>query len=103
MIRPAPRPPERWLPLTAEGLAGVPGTEGVFVLYDAEKKVLGIRGAMDLSAALAEVLDDGGDAVFFTFEEDAMYTKRESELLQQYLQEHGELPGGGADDLDDLF
>jgi formate dehydrogenase beta subunit len=33
----------------------------------------------------------------------SMYTRRESELIQQYLQEHGALPGGGADELDDLF
>jgi hypothetical protein len=32
-----------------------------------------------------------------------MYTKRESELIQQHLQQYGELPGGGDDDLDDLF
>jgi hypothetical protein len=32
-----------------------------------------------------------------------MYTKRESELLQQYLQQYGEMPGGGMDELDDLF
>jgi hypothetical protein len=34
-----------------------------------------------------------------------MYSKRESELLQQYLQIHGKMPGGagGGDDLDDLF
>jgi hypothetical protein len=31
-----------------------------------------------------------------------MYTARESELLQQYLAEHGELPEGD-EDLDDLF
>jgi hypothetical protein len=32
-----------------------------------------------------------------------MYSQRESELIQKYLQEHGEMPGGTADDLDDLF
>mgnify|MGYP005860348927 CR=1 FL=1 len=31
-----------------------------------------------------------------------MYTKRESELIQQFLQEHGRLPEGN-DVLDDLF
>jgi hypothetical protein len=28
-----------------------------------------------------------------------MYSQRESELIQKYLQEHGEMPGGGGDDL----
>ena len=32
-----------------------------------------------------------------------MYSQGESELLQKYLQEHGEMPGGVADDFDDLF
>jgi len=35
-----------------------------------------------------------------------MYSKRESELMQVYLQKHGAMPpgdGGGDDDLDDLF
>jgi hypothetical protein len=32
-----------------------------------------------------------------------MYTRRESKLIQLYLQEHGELPGGGANELDELF
>ena len=40
-------------------------------------------------------------AHFFVWEEYQMYTKRESELIQQYLQQHGRLPGTGAD-LDDL-
>jgi formate dehydrogenase beta subunit len=52
---------------------------------------------------LLEELDSNDQACFFLFEEDEMFTKRESELLQQYLQQHGELPGGGADELDDLF
>ena len=32
-----------------------------------------------------------------------MYSRRESEWIQKYVQEHGEMPGGGDDDLDDLF
>ncbi len=31
-----------------------------------------------------------------------MYTKRETELLQQYMQKHGKMPGGG-DESDELF
>jgi hypothetical protein len=49
------------------------------------------------------VLQENSKARFFVYEEDTMYTRRESELIQQYLQEHGELPGGGDDELDDLF
>ena len=36
-----------------------------------------------------------------------MYSKRESELIQVYLQKHGQMPpgdgAGGGDDMDDLF
>ena len=58
-----------------------------------------------LRQSLAESLESPGEAVWFLFEEDRMYTKRESELIQQYLQKHGKLPGDGSggDDLDDLF
>ena len=42
------------------------------------------------------------DAKYFSYEEDPMYTKRESELIQQFLQTHGHLPPGN-EDVDDLF
>jgi hypothetical protein len=33
-----------------------------------------------------------------------MYSKRESELIQEYLRKHGRMPPGeGEDDLEDLF
>jgi NADPH-dependent glutamate synthase beta subunit-like oxidoreductase len=94
---------EALLPFTEAAVAAVPETEGVFQLYDEEKNVLAIKGAMDLREDLQEALEENESARFFTFEEDPMYTKRESELIQKYLQEHGELPGGGDDELDDLF
>jgi len=105
MIQPVVLPPELWKPLTADEVAAVPQCEGVFQLLDADKKVIGITGTADLNKSLTEKLESPGSAVFFTFEEDPMFTKLESELIQQYLQKHGELPGGGVggDDLDDLF
>lgn len=42
------------------------------------------------------------EARYFGYEKDPMYTKRESELIQQYLQKHGRLPPGN-EDVDDLF
>jgi NADPH-dependent glutamate synthase beta subunit-like oxidoreductase len=96
-------PPERWLQLASEAVTTVPELAGVYQLLDADKNILAIKGVMNLREALTEELDSTEQACFFTFEEDEMYTKRESELLQQYLQQHGELPGGGADELDDLF
>ena len=54
-------------------------------------------------AALQEEITKDRPSVRFDFDENPMYTQRESELIQQYLQEHGRMPGGAGDDLDDLF
>ena len=55
-----------------------------------------------MRAALKEQLSANKKAKYFIFEEDKMYTKRETELLQLYMQQHGKMPGGG-DELDELF
>jgi len=47
--------------------------------------------------------DENENAALFEFEEDKMFSRRESELIQKYLQAHGKMPGGGVDGLDDLF
>ncbi|MBI2841477.1 MAG: hypothetical protein HYX75_24430 [Acidobacteria bacterium] len=103
-IPPAVLPPlrESVFELTANVIEGIPETEGVFQLLDSEKYILSIKGVMNLRSGLSEALAENAKARFFVYEEDPMFTKRESELLQQYLQGHGELPGGG-DELDDLF
>jgi NADPH-dependent glutamate synthase beta subunit-like oxidoreductase len=98
-----PSPPEKTLVFNEENINQVPEDEGVFQLYDDEKKVISIKGTGTLRQSLLEALEDYENAAWFDFEEDKMYSQRESELIQQYLQEHGEMPGGGDDDLDDLF
>ncbi|HUV74849.1 MAG TPA: FAD-dependent oxidoreductase, partial [Anaerolineae bacterium] len=102
-ILPPVLPPEKWFQFTSEAMETVPAVAGVYQLLDEEKSVLAIKGVMNMRQSLTEDLETNDQACFFIFEEDEMYTKRESELLQQYLQKHGELPGGGADELDDLF
>ncbi len=103
-ISPIILPPEQWLPLIKESVEYVPAIEGVFQLLDADKKTIRIMGTINLRQELELCLDNPGEAKYFLWEEDPMFTKRESELIQQYLQSHGELPGGGmGDDLDDLF
>jgi len=97
-----PLPPEKWLPLTEENIAEVPDTEGVFQLLDESKMIVFISGVMNMQQALKEQLQTRENAKFFLWEEDKMYTKRESELIQQFLQAHGKLPAGN-DELDDLF
>jgi len=98
-----PSPPEKILAFNEEHIAQVPEAEGVYQLYDDEKNVLAIKGTPDLRKGLLEDIEDGSSAAWFDFEEDKMYSQRESELIQQYLQEHGEMPGRGDSDLDDLF
>jgi NADPH-dependent glutamate synthase beta subunit-like oxidoreductase len=104
-ITPVVLPPEQWRPLNEEAVDSVPETEGVFQLLNAEKKAIRISGTPNMRRDLKECLENPGEAEWFIWEEDPMYTKRESELIQKHLQKYGELPttGGGDDDLDDLF
>ena len=95
-------PPEKWMEFCASSIDTVPLVEGVFQLLDENKAVTGIVGCANLRKELNERLEEGSNARFFLFEIDPMFTKRESELMQQYIQEHGQMPGGD-DDLDDLF
>lgn len=98
-------PPEDRLTLKAEVIdEEVPANEGVFRLFDAAGNVLLISGVMNLQAALLASLAGSlaGEACTFRFEEDPMYTQRESEILAHYLQEHGRMPKGN-DVLGDLF
>jgi hypothetical protein len=102
-IPPCSLPPEKWIEFTKENLEAIPETEGVFHLFDSEKSIFYIKGAMSLREELEEQLEDNEKAKYFLWEEDPMYTKRESELLQQFMQEHGRLPQGNAELDDDLF
>lgn len=97
-----PSPPEKWLAFGEEEIKQVPETEGVFQLLDEDHHVLAIKGTPNLRAALLKELVENEKTVWFEFEEDKMYSKRESELIQKYLQEHGKMPGGDSD-LDELF
>lgn len=98
-----PSPPARWLTFTMENIAQVPDTEGVFQLLDDEHNVRVIKGTASLKIDLMAAFEENEKTALFEFEEDKMYSQRESELIQRYLQEHGEMPRGGDDDLDDLF
>ena len=57
---------------------------------------------MNLRKEIEEQLEVNETARFFMYEEDEMFTKKESELLQQFIAEHGEMPEGNRE-LDDLF
>jgi formate dehydrogenase beta subunit len=61
-----------------------------------------IYGAMELRREIEEQLEVNEAARYFMYNEEAVYTKRESELVQQYIAEYDEMPEGNRD-LDDLF
>jgi len=82
-------------------MEAVPEAAGVYRLYDGDKTLFAIAGTANLRESLEEKLTSE-KAAFCEFELNEMFTARESELLQQYLAEHGRLPEG-EDDLDDLF
>ena len=65
--------------------------------------IISIKGTMHLRKELEEQLSQNETARYFDYEENPMYTVRESELIQQFLQKYGRMPEGGGDDLDDLF
>jgi NADPH-dependent glutamate synthase beta subunit-like oxidoreductase len=96
-----PTPPLKLLELTEPGISATPEGAGVFRLYDAGRKLFAISGTPNLHEALQERLDSE-KAAFFDYELNEMYTARQSELIQQYAAEHGEMPAG-EEDLDDLF
>jgi hypothetical protein len=93
---------QKSLELTRENLAQVPETGGVYQLLDGQPNVIFIKGAMNLRKELAEQLAMNKQAQYFIYEEHPLYSMRESELLQQYLACHGEMPQLNRE-LDDLF
>jgi NADPH-dependent glutamate synthase beta subunit-like oxidoreductase len=101
-IRHNPLPPEKFLKFTDEFIEMVPTAEGVIQLLDENKEVYYIKGIGNMKITLQEKLNDDKKAAYFIYEEDPMFTQRESELMQQFLQKHGKLPDA-VDDLDDLF
>ena len=104
-ILPVTFPPDKWLELNDDNVSEVPAVEGVYQLRDENKVVIVIKGTQNIQADLQEKLKSKTNAKYFWFEPDPMYTKRESELIQQFLQQFGKMPAGDGegDELDDLF
>ena len=101
-LAPVILPPEKWLEFGSEVINQVPDLEGAFQLLDEEKNIIYIAGTPNLRQALRVQLSSNQKARFFIYEEDPMYTKRESEIIQQFLQKNGHLPPQN-EDVEDLF
>ncbi|TET76879.1 MAG: BzdV protein [Dehalococcoidia bacterium] len=102
-ISPVLLPPAEWLELTTENIDAAPETDGVYRLLDDQKEVIYIGSGPNIREGLQELQKSGEEwlekARYLHYEESLMYTMRESELMQQFLQEHGRLPEGN----DELF
>jgi len=97
-----PFPPEKYMKFDANVIESVPSKEGVIQFLNEKKEVYNIKGTDNMKETLLEKLNNNENAFYFIYEADPMFTKRESELLQKYLQNHGKMPDSG-NDLDDLF
>ena len=102
ILRHNPSPPEKYHKFVIENIETVPLKEGVIQLLDDKKMVYNIKGSDNMQKFLMEKLNNNEKAAYFIYEADPMFTKRESELLQQFLQKYGRLPDTG-DELDDLY
>jgi len=97
-ISPVMLPPDEWLEFTPDNVGAAPETDGVFRLLDEQKEVIYIGSGQNIREEMREIQESGDDWVekarYLHFEETMMYTMRESELMQQFLQENGRLPEG---------
>lgn len=95
-------PPEKLSNFSQENILKVPEVEGVYFLYDEERSLYKVAGVENLGASLLEDFEAGVSAKYFSFEEDAMFTARERQVIQQHIAKTGKMPPGN-EDLDDLF
>ncbi len=73
-----------------------------FDAVDEQENVIYIKGAMNLKQELTDQLELAQDARFFAVIEDQMFSKRESEMLQHFIIEHGKMPKINQE-MEDLF
>ncbi len=97
-------PPKKklWVEFNQENVAAAPEREGVFQLLDKQETVIYIKGAMNMRQELTDQLELAQEARFFSIIEDQMFSKRESEMLQHYIIEHGKMPKINQE-MEDLF
>jgi formate dehydrogenase (NADP+) beta subunit len=85
-------PPEENLEFTEENINKVPEENGVYQLLDEKREIIFIRGADNIRTDLLEKVKAVEKARFFRYEEHGMYTMKENEMLQQFLNKYGRLP-----------
>jgi ferredoxin len=95
-------PPKELFNLNAQCMTSIPETEGVYQLLDEQKNTIYIKGTVNLRRELEEQYETNKQALYVKWEEEPMYTRRESELIQQFIQTNGRLPPQN-DELADLL
>lgn len=85
-----------WLDFKTEAINALPESNGVFELGDQAKNVIMIKGTENLKKTLLELKNSGEPSIekaqFLRFEEDFMYTQRETELLQAFMRVNKKQP-----------
>lgn len=100
-LTPIPYPPDPWLTFPPKHWEQVPDQPGVVILADKSHEIIFIGGGANIKELIKQRSGERTAAAYVRWEIDPMFTKRESELIQAFLQKYGKLPGGG--ELDDLF
>jgi len=85
-------PPTVFLIFETQSIASVPEIEGVYQLLDEQKNIIYIKGTMNLRRELEHQMETNGEARYYEWEDAPMYTQRETELIQKFLQTHNRLP-----------
>lgn len=102
----APPEKETWLKFTPENVEAIPELSGVYQILDEDKKAIFIGGVLNLRQEIKKRLEatqpPWDRARYFIYEQNDMFTAKESELLQQFLQVNGRMPAGN-EELMDLF
>ena len=85
-----------WLDFKTEVIKTLPASSGVFELGDQAKNVLMIKGADNMQQTVLELKNSGEPSIekvlYVRFEEEFMYTQRETELLQAYMRVNKKQP-----------
>ncbi len=90
------------LEFNEENVSTIPESPGVYRFYNENHELIYIKGTPNLKQELESEISTREGVAYFDYEENEMYTMRESELIQEYLQKHGRMPELN-DELDDLF
>lgn len=95
-------PPLGHLDFVQEAVDGVPEEEGVVQLFDAAENVIYICGTANMRKELQQCIKTADGAKYFLHEKDAMFSQKQNELIQHYIDSHGKQPRIN-EELDDLF